>query len=534
MRILSFLFFISFLFAKPLSIDKAFQSKFVPKKNGVEFNLKIADKIHIYQNSIKVLVNNKEIKVTFPQAKEGMLGDKIYEKGLKFFIPVKNGEVKVTYQGCSDEMVCYAPQTKVYKLKTQKLKDEKESEKEDKFSQLFKQSIWMILGSFFVFGVLLSLTPCIFPMIPILSGLIVKAGTKNRVTPLKGFLISSIYVLSMSITYTIAGVLAGLFGNNIQVLFQNPYIISIFSLVFVALAFSMFGFFEIGLPHSLQTKLTLKSNKAGESGGIVGIAIMGFLSALIVGPCVAPPLAGALIYIGQTGDALLGGSALFVMSLGMGVPLFIIGLGAGKFMPRAGGWMMNVNRVFGVIMLGVGIYMLSRIIPENITMILWGVLAIGSGLYLNPFVKMESYKDVILKTLGFILILVGSITIFKVFNPIQNVVNTEKTDWQKITSLQELEKNLNGKVIVDFTAKWCVACKEYEENTFSNNKVINELKKYKLLKVDVTNNTNEDNKIMKKYEIVGPPAILIFRDGKLIKKIIGYKPPKEFLSLIKK
>jgi len=196
--------------------------------------------------------------------------------------------------------------------------------------------------------------------------------------------------------------------------------------------------------------------------------------------------------------------------------------------------MMNVNRVFGVIMLGVGIYMLSRIIPENITMILWGVLAIGSGLYLNPFVKMESYKDVILKTLGFILILVGSITIFKVFNPIQNVVNTEKTDWQKITSLQELEKNLNGKVIVDFTAKWCVACKEYEENTFSNNKVINELKKYKLLKVDVTNNTNEDNKIMKKYEIVGPPAILIFRDGKLIKKIIGYKPPKEFLSLIKK
>ena len=526
MRILTLLFFISFLFAKPLSIDKAFQSEFIPKKDGVEFNLKIADRIHIYQNSIKVLVNNKAIKVTLPKAKEGMLGDKIYEKELKFFIPVKNGEIKVTYQGCSDDMVCYAPQTKVYKVKSEKLKVKSEEKKEDKFSQLFKQSIWIILGSFFVFGLLLSLTPCIFPMIPILSGLIVK-NLKNP-TPLKGFLVSLVYVLSMSITYTIAGVLAGLFGSNIQALFQNPYILSLFSLIFVALAFSMFGFFEIGLPHSIQTKLTIKSNKAGESGGMIGVAIMGFLSALIVGPCVAPPLAGALIYIGQTGDALLGGSALFVMSLGMGVPLFIIGLGAGKFMPRAGGWMIGVNRVFGVVMLGVAIWMISRVIPENITTILWAILAIGSGLYLNPFTQMQNYKEVIFKTLGFVLVEVGSIMIFKVMNPPIKIETQNKLIWQNTKNLD----NLSGDVIVDFTAKWCVSCKEYEENTFSNSEVIKELKKYKLLRVDVTNNSEIDKKLMQKYEIVGPPAILIFKDGKLIKKIIGYKPPKEFLELL--
>ena len=524
MRFLSLLFFVVFLFAKPLSIDKAFESEFIPKKDGVEFVVKIAERIHIYQNSIKVLVNNKPIKVTLPKAKEDMLGSKIYEKELKFFIPAKDGEIKVTYQGCSDDMVCYAPQTKTYILKKTPQKQE------DRFSQLFKQSIWVILGSFFVFGLLLSLTPCIFPMIPILSGLIVKAGNNTKVTPLKGLFISLVYVLSMSITYTIAGVLAGVFGNNIQALFQNPYILASFSAIFVILALSMFGFFEIGLPASLQTKLTMKSNKAGESGGILGVAIMGFLSALIVGPCVAPPLAGALIYIGQTGDAILGGSALFVMSLGMGMPLLVVGLGAGKFMPRAGGWMIGVNRVFGVVMLGVAIWMISRVIPENITMILWGILAISSGLYLNPFSQMQNYKEVIFKTLGFVLVLIGSIMIFKVMNPPIKIEAQNKLTWQNTKNLE----NIEGDVIVDFTAKWCVSCKEYEENTFSNQSVINELKKYKLLKVDVTNNTDEDTKLMQKYEIVGPPAVLVFKDGKLVKKIIGYKPPKEFLTLLKK
>ena len=525
MRLFLSLFFTVFLFAKPLSVDEAFQTTFIPKKSGVEFDVKISKGIHIYKNSIKVLVNNKQIDINLPKATVGIFGDKIYENELKFFIPIKDGEVKVIYQGCSDE-VCYTPQTKTYSLK---------KINQDNIANLFTKSVWAILGSFFVFGLLLSLTPCIFPMIPILSGLIVK-NLKNP-TPLKGFLISLVYVLSMSIAYTIAGVMAGLFGSNIQILFQNPYIIGFFSFIFVVLAFSMFGFFEIGLPHSLQTKLTIKSNKAGESGGMIGVAIMGFLSALIVGPCVAPPLAGALIYIGQSGDALLGGSALFVMSIGMGVPLFIIGLGAGKFMPRAGGWMIGVNRIFGVVMLGVAIYMISRVIPENITFILWGILAIGSGLYLNPFAKMGNYKEVISKTLGFVLVVFGTLFIIKGSNIITpNVtVNNQKTMWKKIENINQLNQEIknNSKVLVDFTAKWCVACKEYEENTFKNKNVLKEFQNYKLLRVDVTNNTQDDKALMKRFSIVGPPAILVFKDGKLVKKIIGYKPPESFLKEIK-
>jgi len=528
-RILSLLFFISFLFAKPLSIDKAFHSEFIPKQNNIEFILKIANHIHIYKKSIKVLVNNKPIQITLPKAKLDDFGSEIYEKEFKITIPIKEGEVKVTYQGCSDEMVCYAPQTKVYKTtKNLNVADE------DKIAKLFNKSIWIILGSFFVFGLLLSLTPCIFPMIPILSGLIVK--NLKKPTPLKGFLISLVYVLSMSITYTIAGVLAGLFGSNIQILFQNPYIISLFSLVFVILAFSMFGFFELGLPHSLQTKLSIKSNKAGERGGMLGVGIMGFLSALIVGPCVAPPLAGALIYIGQSGDALLGGSALFVMSIGMGMPLFIIGLGAGKFMPRAGGWMIGVNRVFGVVMLGVAIFMISRILAPNIVLILWGVLAIGSGLYLNPFSKMGNYKEVIFKTLGFILVVFGVMFLIKGSEIIStNTIITKKTNkWKDIKTLNELNKEIKqGKVLVDFTAKWCVACKEYEETTFKDNQVLNEFKNYKLIRIDITNNTKDDKILMKKFGIIGPPVILVFEDSKLKTKIVGYKNSTEFLKLIK-
>jgi len=520
-RILIFFFFFISLFAKPLPIDEVFVSKFTPKKDGVEFNIKIAPKVHIYKKSIKILVENKDFKIVFPKSKKDDFGEEIYENNFKIFIPTKK-EIKITYQGCSDEMVCYAPKTDVY---TPKLDTPNKTNNDDEFTILFNKSIWIILGSFFVFGLLLSLTPCIFPMIPILSGLIVKAGSKGKITPFRGFFISLVYVLSMSITYTIAGVLAGLFGKNIQALFQNPYIILSFSGVFILLALSMFGFFEIGLPSSLQTKLTQKSDKAGQSGGLIGVGIMGFLSALIVGPCVAPPLAGALIYIGQSGDALLGGSALFVMSLGMGVPLFIIGLGAGKFMPKAGSWMIGVNRVFGVIMLGVSIFMASRVLDEMVISILWGILGIGSGLYLNPFSKMENYKEVIFKTLGFLLILLGSIMIFKVFNPSNDI---SKLNWQITKTLN----NLEGDVIVDFTAKWCVACKEYEETTFKDKKVINVLKNYKLLKIDVTQNSKKDIALMKKFSIVGPPAILVFEDGKLVKKIIGYKNPKEFLKLL--
>jgi len=521
LRFLSLLFFIVFIFAKPLSIDKAFSPKFIPQKNGVEFVLEMAKGVHIYKNKFKVFVNNKEIKLSLPPAKKDMFGSEAYFDKFKIFIPSKSGEVKVKYEGCSLE-VCYAPQTKIYHLSVSKSET-----KTDKISNLLKNaSLFKILISFFIFGVLLSLTPCIFPMIPILSGLLVKTAHKNS------FVVSLVYVLSMSVTYTIAGVLAGIFGANIQGLFQNPYVIISFSLVFVILALSMFGFFEIGLPASLQTKLTKKSDEAGKKGGLLGVAIMGFLSALIVGPCVAPPLAGALIYISQTGNALLGGGALFIMSIGMGLPLIIMGLGANRLIPRAGSWMMMVNKVFGVIMLGIAIWFLDRILSSNIISILWAILEIGVGLYLKPFNEIQNYKDTIIKTLAFVLLVFGSSMIFKVMNPPQ--IEVKKVSlWQKINNLNELEKIIknNKKVIVDFTAKWCVACKEYEETTFKDKEVLEEFKKYKLIQIDIT---SSKDKITKKFEVAGPPTILIFENGKLKQKIVGYRNSKEFLNLLKK
>ena len=521
------LLFISvFLFAAPLSIKKAFKPSFKETKSNIIFTLKMAKGVHIYKKSLKVFVNNKAYKITLPPPKKDSFGDNVYFNKIILKLPKKN--ITIKYQGCSN-LVCYTPQTLKYKIKIEPKKTETQ-----KIVSLFNKSIWIILGSFFIFGLLLSLTPCIFPTIPILSGLLVK-NTNTNSSALRGFFISLIYVLSMAVTYTIAGVLAGIFGNNIQALFQNPFIITSFSLIFVALALSMFGFFEIGLPASLQTKIMQKSNLAANKGGLIGVGIMGFLSALIVGPCIAPPLAGALIYIGKTGNALLGGAALFVMSLGMGVPLLILGLGAGKLLPKAGNWMMAVNKIFGVIMLGVAIWMISRIIPDKITYILWSILFIGSGLYLNPFSKMQNYKEVIIKTIGFFLILTGIIFFYKPFLHLNSQsIPAQERKWQKVSNLNKLQNIIkdNKNVLIDFSAKWCVACKELDENTFSNPKIKNILKNYKLVRIDITSPDKNLKEIIKKYKIIGPPVILIFKNHKLILKITGYKSPDEFKKIL--
>jgi len=389
-------------------------------------------------------------------------------------------------------------------------------------------------------------------MIPILSSIIVAHG--EGMTAKRGFWLSLVYVLSMALTYTVAGIFAGLFGANIQAALQNPWVISLFSLLFVALAFSMFGFYEIGLPASIQSRLSKTSDEAGKKGGIVGVAIMGFLSALIVGPCVAPPLAGALIYIGQTGDALLGGAALFVMSLGMGAPLLLIGMGAGRFMPKPGGWMTTVSKIFGVVMLGVAVWMLSRIIPESVTMGLWSVLLIVSSVYMGAFEPLGSERswNAFFKGVGLIFFIYGIFLLFGTFtgakNPIDplqvikersygNVELTRALQFETVKSLDDLLakiKNSNKPVMVDFRADWCVSCKELEESTFKDKKVIDALNGYNLYQVDVTQNSAEQKRMMKHFGIFGPPAILFFKNGEEIKhkRVSGYKLPSEFLEII--
>ncbi len=395
-------------------------------------------------------------------------------------------------------------------------------------------------------------------MIPILSSIIVSQSGdgKEQMSAGRGLFLSLIYVLAMSVAYTLAGVLAGVFGANIQTAMQNPWVISVFAFVFVALALSMFGYYEIQLPAKLQSKINKTSDNAKGSGGLIGVAIMGFLSALIVGPCVAPALAGALVYIGQTGDALLGGAALFAMSLGMGVPLLVVGAGAGKFMPRPGGWMTLVSQIFGVVMLGIAIWMLSRIIPGSIALFLWAILFIGSGVYTGAF---ESFKEHVhgamklVKVFAIMLVMIGAIMLVGSFsgatnplNPLekfgactpigQSEVKTNRFEKVKtVVALEQAIQNSSKPVLIDFSAEWCAACKELEHITFPDPTVAALMSEFTLLKIDVTKNSDEDKALLKKYNVFGPPAIIFYdtQNNELKNyKTIGYKPPVEFAKIL--
>ena len=561
------------LYAGFLSVDDAFKPTVSLKDNKVFVQIEMADHIHLTKDALKFAVKPTEKvelgKYTLSPAEKDEFGDEIYVKQFNLEIPLvlkspssKDVTFVLTYQGCSDRGVCYPPVAKEYNFtlstpavsedKSQKSLSNSLSEEESIASTLKSKSFGIVLLTFFGFGLLLALTPCIFPMIPILSSIIVAQG--EGMTAKRGFWLSLVYVLSMALTYTVAGIFAGLFGANIQAALQNPWVISLFSLLFVALAFSMFGFYEIGLPASIQSKLSRTSDEAGKKGGIVGVAIMGFLSALIVGPCVAPPLAGALIYIGQTGDALLGGVALFVMSLGMGVPLLLIGIGAGRFMPKPGGWMTTVSKIFGVVMLAVAVWMLSRIILESVTMGLWSVLFLISAVYMGAFEPLGNERswNALFKGIGLILFIYGLFLLFGTFtgakNPLDPLVAIKERSCSKaplarslqfetVKSLDELLtkiKNSNKPVMVDFRADWCVSCKELEESTFKDLKVIDALRDYNLYQVDVTQNSDEQKRMMKHFGIYGPPAILFFKNGDEIKqkRVSGYKSPSEFVEII--
>lgn len=555
-----------------LEPNEAFKPTFTKNEDSINLKLDLGHDIYLYDDKLKFFITKpekieltKEINIPKAVAYEEFV---VHFNNLDLTIPFSllkskvdstEYEIEVKFQGCSKLGLCYAPMSEKYLLtfdnNISKIQNKEEEQKVERTTlnetdsianSLKDENLFLVLATFFGFGLLLSLTPCVFPMIPILSSIIVGASKSEVMSAKKGFFLSLIYVLSMSVAYTIAGVIAGVFGANLQVALQNPYVLVVFALIFVALAFSMFGYFEIKLPQSIQTKLN-KTTDGKEKQGIIGVAIMGFLSALIVGPCVAPPLAGALVYIGQTGDAILGGMALFVMSLGMGVPLLLIGLGAGRFMPKPGGWMENITKIFGIIMLGVAIWLLDRVLSPSIIMSLWALLFLATAIYLktqsNMFAELASSVLFILGVVLLVGLISGSTNPLKPLEKLTastNVIKEDKLIFHKIKNISELElaiKNSNKPVMLDFWASWCVACKELEEITFKDEEVMKKLQNFTLLTADVTLNNDEDKALQKMFGVVGPPALIFWdKDKKEVNssKIVGYKNPKEFLEIINK
>jgi thiol:disulfide interchange protein DsbD len=424
-------------------------------------------------------------------------------------------------------------------------------------ASLKKDSIWLVAATFFGFGLLMAFSPCIFPMIPILSGIIVGHGPK--LTTARAFMLSLAYVLAASLAYTVFGVLAGLFGSNLQAVFQNPWVIGSFSALFVVLALSMFGFYELQLPSFIQTRVTELSHKQA-GGTLAGAAAMGALSALIVGPCMAAPLAGALIYIGQTGDAVLGGLALFAMGLGMGVPLLAVGLSAGTLLPRAGVWMNTVKSVFGVGMLAVAVWLLDRILPPAVALFLWALLLIIPAIYMNALDALPAGASGwrrLFKGVGVAMLAYGVLMLIGVANgsgdplqPLKGAITSgacseEKeaapraTPFRRVGNVAELQAALKQAqaeghpAMLDYYADWCVSCKEMERETFADPAVRRQFNKMVLLQADVTANSDDDKALLQNFGLFGPPATLFFgADGEERKdyRVVGFMGPEEFLT----
>ena len=427
-------------------------------------------------------------------------------------------------------------------------------DEESKILRILKTgSLISIVALFFVIGLGLALTPCVFPMIPILSGII--AGQGQHITKLKGFTLAAAYVLGMAITYAIAGVIAGKSGALLSSALQNPLVLGSFALVFVILAFSMFGFYELQMPSFIQSRLTESSNKM-RGGSLAGVFGMGALSALIVGPCVAAPLAGTLLFISQTGDGLKGGLALFAMALGMGMPLLAMGVGGGSLLPRAGAWMNAVKGFFGVLLLGVAIWLISPVISAVVHMLLWATLLIVSAIYmhaLDPLPLNASGFKKFWKGVGVIALMFGLALAIGALSGGRDILQPlaglragtgaggsaqaeHGLKFERVKSLQELETRVaaaQGKfVMLDFYADWCVSCKEMERFTFSDPKVQARLKDVVLLQADVTANNDADKALLKRFRLFGPPGMIFFdRNGVEQKfRVIGYEKTEKFLQ----
>ncbi|MTI14144.1 protein-disulfide reductase DsbD [Sansalvadorimonas verongulae] len=465
----------------------------------------------------------------------------IYPEDLSVHIPITTSEefpeIRITFQGCADAGLCYPPTTQnIIPLQTsgapqvqpQPLTTQEDIEDNFLSALLGNSSLISILGLFFVGGLALTFTPCVLPMIPIVSAMVANSnGSRSH-----NILLTACYVLAMSATYAIAGMLMGYFGAslNLQARLQSPWLLIPFAILFVALALSMFGLYELQLPEKLRSLLTQADQKSQEKrkGTWIGASLAGVFSTLLVSPCVSAPLAGALVYISGTGDMVIGGLSLFALGLGMGTPLFIVGAGGASLLPKAGMWMNGIKAVFGVLMLGVAIWMIERLIPEPVTLLLWGTLLVGCAVYLgaldfNKRTGWQAFRQVV----GILSLIYGA-TLFVGgiqgnTNPLQPLDSASQSHAVlkehpviTVSTSEDMNRVLaqasaaNSPVIVDFYADWCISCKIFERDVLPQPEVQAALEGYTFLRIDLTENSADQRGILQQYQLFGPPAFLFF------------------------
>ncbi|HZO00706.1 MAG TPA: protein-disulfide reductase DsbD [Burkholderiales bacterium] len=549
-----------------LEPEKAFRFSALPAQGGIDVTFAIADGYYMYRDKFRFSAEgNPAVKLGTPQLPSGarhkdeFFGEvETYRRQVRIHIPAQGEgrfELKVVSQGCADVGVCYVPMESQASLQLTSAGGASEPRfsifaSDVEIARLFEGNAALVLAGFFVFGLLLTFTPCVLPMIPILSAII--AGEGEQLNKARGLALSLSYVLGMAVAYALAGVAAAYSGSLIAAALQNAWVLGAFALVFVALALSMFGLYELRLPGFLHQRLN-SAHQRLRGGRIASVAAMGVLSAIIVSPCVAAPLAGALLYISQTRDIALGGTALFAMALGMGVPLVAVGISEGALLPRAGAWMEGVRKFFGVLLLAVAIWIVSPVIPPMAQMLAWGTLLVGSAVFLRAVDALPAGASAwqrLWKAAGIVALVAGVALLVGAFtgsrDPLRPLAGlTESSQpaaaplpWTRVASLAELETKLKAPgrpVMLDFYADWCVSCKEMESFTFSNPKVRAELDRMLLLQVDVTAHNEDDKALLKRFSLFGPPGIIFFdADGREIKglRVIGYQNAERFLKTL--
>ena len=582
-RILLFLFFIftalstqAGLFDKKpafLPVDEAFQFSAAKSENqeNVIVNWSIAEGYYLYQEKISVKLNQEETSSfdvpTFSISPEdyndpyfGLM--KIFKKPVQAIFkasqpPLKAEDVvEIAYQGCTSGF-CYPPEVKEIKVAdlpiAQLANTEQTSEKstalsaqpkaeQDRLAESLFNSKYAVFG-FFLLGLGLAFTPCVLPMLPLLSAIVI--GQNQRPNMWRAFALSFVYVQGMALTYTLLGLIVAAIGLPFQVALQHPYVMIGLSIIFVLLALSMFGVFTLQLPSSLQTKLSLLSQQQ-KAGALGGVFLMGMIAGLVASPCTSAPLSGALLYVAQSGDLFTGAITLYLLALGMGVPLILITLFGNKILPKSGMWMETVKKLFGFVMLALPVFLISRILPDEWTPRLWAML--GTAFFIWFAFQMPKNGTGWVFRILFLVAAMISVKPLQTWvwgesqapSAVENKV-VSHVEFKKVKSEAELQQALseNNKplVMLDLYADWCVACKEFEKETFSDPSVQKAFDDMLLLQVDMTKNSEENRALMTKYKVLGLPTILFFsRDGKEIEgsRVNGFMPPVEFLQWIEK